>query len=338
MSTNHFCSNHGVLPFGCGAALLLLCMASSLLAGAVQASDQAPLRGRIALTFDDAPRADSAMLSGTERSRRLIEGLRESGVEGALFFVITQGLEAHPERAQRLRDYVGAGHFLANHSHSHAWLSRSTVEDYLADIDQARRRLAEFESVLPFYRFPFLDEGRDQMRRDALCAGLAERGLKNGYVTIDNYDWYLDALANRAQAAGKQLDHTALRKLYVEMLIDAVEFYDRIAQRYLSRSPDHVLLLHENDIAALFIGDLVRALRERGWQIISADEAYRDAIAEQIPDTLFNGQGRVAALAHQQGATKSDLVHPLEDEAALDLAFARAVIVIEPATESAASP
>jgi hypothetical protein len=34
-----------------------------------------------------------------------------------------------------------------------------------------------------------------------------------------------------------------------------------------------MMLLHETDLAALYIGDLVRALRRAGWTVVSADAA-----------------------------------------------------------------
>ena len=62
-----------------------------------------------------------------------------------------------------------------------------------------------------------------------------------------------------------------------------------------------MLLLHENDLASLFITDLVKFIRGKGWTIISPAEAYRDPIATAIPDVLLNNQGRVAALAKENG-------------------------------------
>jgi hypothetical protein len=102
--------------------------------------------------------------------------------------------------------------------------------------------------------------------------------------------------------------------LYVDVLIEAITFSDGIAVQYLGRSPKHVLLLHDNDLAAMFIGDLVSALQQRDWEIISPLEAYQDPIANQEPKTLFKGQGRVAALARDAGAIPRDLVHIAEDE------------------------
>ncbi len=143
---------------------------------------------RIALTFDDAPRSDGPLLTGAERAERLLKALDDAGVEGAMFFATTNHLaNAGEEGIQRLQAYGASPQVLANHSHRHLWLHRNSADDYLADIDEATERLAEFGETAPFFRYPFLDEGRDVAKRDAVRKGLEERGLRNGYVTVDNY-------------------------------------------------------------------------------------------------------------------------------------------------------
>ena len=272
-------------------------------------------KGRIALTFDDAPRSAGPLFTGPERTGRLIDALNETGVEGAVFFVATRNLNQAPKGEVRLRAYVDNGHYLGNHSHSHLWLRRSAVADYISDLDKASQHLHGFDGLLPLYRFPFLDEGRSLEKRDALRSALAERGLKNGYVTVDNYEWYMNALLAEAVQADLHIDEQAWCDAYTSILGETVDFYDAIARDTLGRSPDHVLLLHENDYAALCLADLVEALREAGWVIIPATQAYQDPIAERIPETLFNGQGRVAALAHELGRSPRSLIHVSEDEA-----------------------
>ena len=42
----------------------------------------------------------------------------------------------------------------------------------------------------------------------------------------------------------------------------------------MTPSPAHVMLLHETDLAAFYITDLVAALKTKGWTIITNDEAY----------------------------------------------------------------
>jgi peptidoglycan/xylan/chitin deacetylase (PgdA/CDA1 family) len=240
--------------------------------------------------------------------------LAQGGVQEATFFVTTRGIGPANNGTKRLKAYIRAGHRLANHSHSHLWLRKTPVTEYLADLDKAVNILARFEAVDPWYRFPFLDEGRPGEKRDAVRAGLKARGLTNGYVTVDNYDWYMDSLFQKALKNGRSVDFEKLRDVYVATLVAGAEFYDALAVKVLGRSPAHVLLLHENDLAALFVADLADGLRAKGWAIISPREAYQDPIAAVTPNTLFLGQGRVGAIARVKGMEPAQLVSEFEDE------------------------
>ncbi|SOB87423.1 Polysaccharide deacetylase [Sphingomonas guangdongensis] len=237
---------------------------------------------RIALTFDDVPRGRGAFLSPDERTRLLIAGLRRAGVRQAAFFVNSGKMTDPAADQRRINSYAAAGHVLANHSATHPALSDVTPQAYLADIDRAELWLRTQKGHRAWFRYPYLNEGRkDKAKRDAVRAGLAARGLRNGYVTADGYDWHLEALAVKAVADGKSIDRAALRNLYVETQVGAAEFADALARKATGGSPAHVLLLHETDLAALYIGDLVAALKSKGWQIVTADAAYADPIAEE---------------------------------------------------------
>ncbi|WP_243450854.1 polysaccharide deacetylase family protein [Sphingosinicella sp. CPCC 101087] len=284
---------------------------------------------RIALTFDDVPRHPGAFFTPDERTAELIAALDRAGVEQAAFFVTTGNLD-EPFGAggeERIAAYVAAGHVIANHSQRHLWLHRTPAEDYVADLDRASAWLSGRPGYRPWFRFPYLDEGReDVVRRDALRAALRGRGLSNGYVTVDTYDWFIENLVNESTAAGRTVDRDGLRDLYVESVVGAANFAEAMAVETLGRSPAHVILLHETDIAALFIDDAVTALRADGWEIVTADEAFSDPIASIEPDTTFLGAGRIAAIAHARGTPAARLVSPWTEEAVLTRLFAERVL------------
>ncbi len=279
---------------------------------------------QIALSFDDVPRHAGAYFTPDERSRRLIAALAKARVRQAAFFVTPGNLDKPDGRGgeARIAAYVRAGHVIANHSYSHRWLCRTPAADYVADVDRAAAWLNGRAGYRPWYRYPYLDEGRrDLGKRAEVRAALASRGLTNGYVTVDNYDWHLDALASKAKRDGREIDMAALRDLYVETLVGAANFYDRVAQGALKRQPVQVLLLHETDLNAMFIGDVARGLRKAGWTIVPIDQAYRDPIARLEPRGWFTNGGRVAALAQDAGRVPKDLIDPRTDEAVLTALF-----------------
>jgi peptidoglycan/xylan/chitin deacetylase (PgdA/CDA1 family) len=275
---------------------------------------------RIALTFDDAPRPADSILTPGERTALLLQELERAETGPVAIFVTTKGFGKHDGGRDRIADYAEAGHLIANHSHNHDWLHKTDLSTYLADLDRAEDELVGFDNRRAWFRFPFLDEGRgDVEKRDAMRAALDERGLMSGYVTVDTYDWHLNSRLNEAVAEGRSVDHDAVREVYVAMIVDAAEHYAAFSERWLDRQPAHVLLLHENDVAALYIGDAVQALRAKGWEIISPDEAYRDPIAEEAPKTTFSGMGRVSAMGFDRGARGAEAFdHWSASEAGID--------------------
>lgn len=269
----------------------------------------------IALSFDDAPTFDSPLFTYQERAERIRKHLTTHNATAA-FFVITGNINSR--NSEQLIAYTRQGHMLANHSHSHFSPSRVSITQYLKDIEMADSILRHWEHVKPWYRYPFLNEGLNKAKRDSIRSTLRTLGLTNGYVTIDNYDWYINGALTEAARNKKKIDYEKLKKFYIDHVIQSLLFYDNIAKQTIGRSPRHVLLLHENDLAALFLGELIETLKNNGWKIISPDVAFKDPIATQIPDVLFNGQGRIGALAFEKGIPAAQLVQASEDEAYLD--------------------
>jgi hypothetical protein len=61
----------------------------------------------------------------------------------------------------------------------------------------------------------------------------------------------------------------------------------------------------------LFITELVEMFRERGWEVISAQEAYRDPIFDKSPH--YAGESLIYALAKDSGKFEDLLRYPAED-------------------------
>lgn len=292
-----------IQSFVCALLMMLMALCSS------HSLAQEPATGkRLALTFDDLPRARGAFLDDTERSRQLVDALRRTGVDQVAFFVNPGTIPDHrtAEIEARIRAYVDAGHVIANHSATHPRLQAVTVDAFLADVDAAEDWLRGRAGYRPWFRFPYLDEGGpDTSKRSAVRSALQERGLLNATVTINASDWWIEQAAVDARTSGRTLDLAKLGDFYVDTHLRAANFYEDLGQRLTGRSIAHVLLLHETDLAALFIEDLVAALRADGWTIISADEAFRDAIYAEEPVTPF-AQGTLL----EQLAWQRDLPEP----------------------------
>jgi peptidoglycan-N-acetylglucosamine deacetylase len=275
---------------------------SAIAARKVKTATAVQQQKRIAFSFDDLPRGPGAFLDPDKRPAMLIREMRDGGIKGAAFFANPGRISRTNNGVRNAAAYAAAGHVIANHTAHHTALSPVSAEVFLNDVAAAETWLKTQPNYRPWFRFPRLDEGRkDTVKRDAVRAGLQQMGLRNAYVTADGWDWYLESRTIAASRAGKAMDMAALRALYIETHMASANFSDRLAQRILGRRPVQMLLLHETDLAAMYAGDLAKALRADGWKIVPADIAYADPLAQMTPDPEFADGTILEMLAWEKG-------------------------------------
>jgi peptidoglycan-N-acetylglucosamine deacetylase len=263
----------------------------------------------IALTFDDSPRFAKGVLDGPTRAQNLISALKAANIEQVAFFTNSSFMD--DEGTKRINSYIEAGHIIANHTHTHPDFNKTSLQNYIQDFDQAHDLLKNLPTFIKWFRFPYLREGNDLEKRDGMREHLKKNGYINAYITVDFSDWHLEHLYQKAHQDKKHIDLERLKKLYIDNALAAAEYYDEMAKKYLKRSPKHVMLLHETDLAAFFIQDMIEAFRKHGWTIISPQEAYTDDLLHfQFNDPLAYNPGRVSELAYQRGLPRQELWAP----------------------------
>jgi hypothetical protein len=103
------------------------------------------------------------------------------------------------------------------------------------------------------------------------------------------------------------------REPYIRHILDRARYYDGLGVDVLGRSVRHTILVHYNLINALFLKDVLDALRSEGFDTIDAEEAYRDPAHQTRVDTLPAGESLLWSLAHATGKYESRLRYPGED-------------------------
>jgi peptidoglycan-N-acetylglucosamine deacetylase len=274
----------------------------------------------ISLSFDDAPVGDEYIYSGPERTQKIIEVLKKHQLQ-TIFYVNTNKLPKS-QGAERILAYSKAGHLIGNHTHSHPKLKETPTIIFLKDFDQADEILKTFPTCTKLFRFPFLNEGATIEARDQVRNHLKLKGYQNGYVTVDNYDFYMNDLIQTALEKKQKVNLDKACEMLVDLIWKGIQFYDGVAQKHVG-SVRHVLLMHENDLQAHCLDKLITHIKNKKWKIISPEEAYKNPLKE--PSTLYLGRGRVAALAHEKSGI--EYVSSWENEKSLNAEFNKRKIV-----------
>lgn len=265
----------------------------------------------IAVSIDDFDLSDTVLMNGEERDTAIRTALRRHRIKAAGFVA---GKYVDTTLSPRvLTRWSDEGHIIGNHSFSHDYFDGSDPAALMADIMQCEPLLSGYPGFRKLFRFPYLGEGRTAEGRDAMRALLKQHGYRNGHVTIDTSDWYID---NRLKARLGARPGSAIepyRRFYLDHLWARATFYDGLAQSLFGHSIDHTILLHHRLTTALFLDDMLSMFRARGWRLVDAATAFASPPFALEPTSLPAGQSLVWAAAKADGRFETLLRYPAED-------------------------
>ena len=267
----------------------------------------------VAITMDDPMVEQSDLTSFVEVNQSILDTLARHQLK-AYLFVCGERVDSELGRGI-LNEWDEAGHGLGDHTYSHLDFGTAsvTLKKFLADGDRNERVLKHVRNRVPYFRFPFLHEGDTKAKRDGAREYLKKRRLRNGYVTIDASDWAISARLVKAQNQGSKA-LSKYRDFYIKHILDRVQYYDNLAKKLFKREIKHTLLLHHNVLNALFLGDLLDAMKKKGIRLIDAENAYQDPVYKQSPYIVPAGQSLIWALAKATPVLAGGLRYPGEDE------------------------
>ena len=266
-------------------------------------------QARISLSFDDGMTKARAGYSLREWNQLLLTKLKENGIESILF---VKGHDKFDENGKYLlKSWDHEGHLIANHTMNHPNYNKVGFKEFAKELSDTDSLIRGAYNYTKLFRFPYLKEGNTQEKVELFRNFMKEQGYNNGYVTIDASDWYIDSRLNKRLRENPDADLSDFRNFYLAHIIERAEFYEKLSYELTGRHIHHTLLLHHNLTAALFIDDLIKMFRKKGWVFSSAKRAYEDPIFDIIPK--YAGESLIYALAKDSGRYESLLRYPAED-------------------------
>jgi peptidoglycan/xylan/chitin deacetylase (PgdA/CDA1 family) len=265
---------------------------------------------QVSITMDDFNLFGADEPTAEKRNQAILSAFRAHSIKAAIFAC---GILIESPLSQRLlKQWDDDGHIIANHTYSHRNYAKSDFREYAPEVLRCEALIKDYRHFRKLFRFPYLKEGDTAEQRDRMRAFLAEHGYRNGAVTIDASDWYIDDRLRKRLEAHPKSDTAGYRDYYLKHIADRSNYYDDVSRRALGRSVRHTLLVHHNVINELCLGDLLDQYKRMGWKLIDAEEAYKDPVFKKQPNVLPAGDSLVLALGVESGKVKR-LRSPAED-------------------------
>jgi peptidoglycan/xylan/chitin deacetylase (PgdA/CDA1 family) len=274
---------------GCGAAAFVAC------APAVQTKS----RPRLAVTMDDFNLNFDKVFTPLERNARILEIFDRFDHKAAGFVT---GRFVESETGDKvLRSWLEAGHHIGNHTYTHMNSTDEKAEVIKADILKNDRLLAAYKGTEKTFRFPFLAEGGEMDKVSLYRSFLEENGLRAAPVTIDSIDWYTTSRMEARLKDNAEADTSGYRDYYVQAVTDLARHYKKLADMLGYEDIPHQLLMHHNILNGLYLGDVMQALRDDGWDFVDAKEAIYHPFYDQKPNIPTRGRSLLSVLAQERG-------------------------------------
>lgn len=235
---------------------------------------------QIAITFDDLP-AHGALPAGMTRvqiARQVIDALKAGGIPPTYGFVNGALIEAEPAAAPVLTLWRASGNLLGNHTWSHPGLSGVSVADYEANIVRNEPVIqgAAGASDWHWFRYPFIDEGKDEIQRAAIRAFVAARGYRIATVTTGLNDWDYPAPYARCLARNDTAAIAKLESMYLTRAEDGLDYSRKLSAALYGRDIPDILLLHIGSLQAHMLPKLIAMYKAKGAIFVSLQEAMKD--------------------------------------------------------------
>jgi len=268
-------------------------------------------QSKVSITFDDGALGNRPNYTFNEWNGMLLKKLKDADIE-AMFFVTGKD-KTGTKGKKLLESWNNDGHKIANHTFKHTNYNNEdySFEAFKDDFIKNDSILKMYSNYCKFFRFPYLKEGNTQEKIDSVRTFFNEQNYRNGYVTIDASDWYIDSRLIKRLRKNPLAEINDFREFYLNHIWERAQFYEKLSLKLNGRHINHTLLLHHNLAAALFMDDLIEMFKSKGWEIISATEAYEDPIYKKTPK--YAGESLIYAQAKDSGKYEDILRYPAED-------------------------
>ena len=277
---------------GCTAALLAGCVTPQL--------RQAP---EIAITIDDLP-VHSPYPPGVtplEVNRQMVAALKAEHVPVTAFVNAVNVKDA--DTMQALREWRAAGFVLGNHTWSHKHFSEITLGEFEDEVTKDEPVLEQLAGGADWrwFRYPFLDEGKDQEQRIAGRQVLAKHGYRVAAVTTGFGDWQWTGVYGRCTSRHDPAGVAELERLYLAAVKQSIAVDRTTAHELYGRDIPYVLLMHVSAMSAHMMPQVLKIYRDAGYRFISLPEAERDPVYREYTDLSLAPPLSTGELAARKG-------------------------------------
>ncbi len=240
---------------------------------------------KISFTFDDLPVVAELEIDSTtyvQTFKTLAGKLKENKIP-AIGFInegwLYEGDVLVPYRLELLKYWADLGLQLGNHTFSHIDYHEISLSEFAEEVDKGAnltKDLMTLESGYKYLRHPFLHTGQTKERADSLAKYLEEQGYKEAPVTLLHEDYFFSYAYEIAMKQQNETLKQEIMNAYLDNMEKKIVYYENLSKNVFGRHINQILLMHNNQLNAAVIQDVIDLFKAHSYQFISLLEALED--------------------------------------------------------------
>jgi peptidoglycan/xylan/chitin deacetylase (PgdA/CDA1 family) len=240
------------------------------------------------LTPDDVKEAEQV-------NRKILAALARHGAPATGFVNQLKVEQLGTEEAIAILKRWTSGSFtLGNHLYAHKDADDLSVQQIEDEVVRGEATIAPLMKAsgknLEFLRFPYNHTGDTKEKHDAVAAFIAKRGYRLAPCTIDNTDWEFAWAYNKMLARHDEVGTVKLKAEYLAYTSSEIDYYAALNKQVLGYEPPEIMLLHDNQLNAAMLDDLLALFEKKGYRFVTLAEGESDPIYKQ-PDSYITSNG-----------------------------------------------
>ncbi|HSR51849.1 MAG TPA: polysaccharide deacetylase family protein [Acidobacteriota bacterium] len=249
---------------------------------------------KIALTFNDLPsRGPFGYWRPREISNKILRTLDDHKVPAA-GFVVQERIDDSPMLYVVLDDWAERGLILGNQTYSRVDYNVLEFRDYLQHFRDGQKDIARLGRLkrIPyrFFRPPQLHYGNSEGKVKDLHRMMRRFDYQLAHVTVKTSDQFF--IRPYLEHEREPENVARLKNLFLAHVNQSLEYAETQSEKVFGRNIRHILLLRTGISTAMFLGDLIEFLKEKGYSFVTLAEALEDT-AYQAEDEYHGSEGLI---------------------------------------------
>ncbi len=238
---------------------------------------------KIAFTFDNFPGDPIYSLKDLQEINASILAKLAEYKAPAAAFVVGEYLEG--EAWEIVIKWLDAGHIIGFHTYSGQSLYDAPLAIFIEDVKRGRQSVedlvATYKQKERYFRFPFLQYPTDENTRVVLDDEFGQAGIKVAHASVVTEDFVYNMSFEKMYHGADSADLAQFRQEYIDHILERMGHFETVAQEIVGRQVRQIMQLRVNRLNAVFLGDILAELQDKGYEFVSLPHALSDYVYQE---------------------------------------------------------